>query len=85
MCKKKGLTEESLIEGVNRPIAERSIQILMRKQLALMALMDTMTITMDPEKGKKVFQEIVSIMKELKNTEATCTCSPKLEKLRLER
>jgi len=74
MCKKRELTEESLIDGVNRPIGERSIQILMSKQLALMALIDTMTITMDPEKGKKVFQEIVSIMKKLKNMEARCTC-----------
>ena len=39
-----------------------------------MALIDTMTITMDPEKGKKVLQEIVSIMKELENMDATCTC-----------
>lgn len=74
MCKKRELTEEPLIDGVNRPIDERSIQTLMRKQLALMTLMDTMTITMDPEKGKKVFQEIVSIMKELENMEARCTC-----------
>jgi len=74
MCKKRELTKEPLIDGVNRPIGERSIQILMSKQLALMALMDTMTITMDLEKGKKVFQEIVSIMKELKNMEARCTC-----------
>ena len=76
MCKKRELTKEPLIDGVNRPIGERSIQILMSKQLALMALMDTMTITMDTEKGKTVFQEIVSIMKELKNMDATCTCSP---------
>jgi len=74
MCKKRELTKEPLIDGVNRPIGERSIQILMSKQLALMALIDTMTITMDPEKGKNVFQEIVSIMKELKNMEARCTC-----------
>ena len=74
MCKKRQLTGEPLINGVHRLIGERSIQNLMRKQLALMALMDTMTITMDPEKGKKVFQEIVSIMKELKNMEARCTC-----------
>jgi len=74
MCKKRELTEEPLIDGVNRPIGERSIQTLMRKQLALMALMDTMTITMDPEKGKKVFQEIVGIMKELENMNAMCTC-----------
>ena len=74
MCKKRELTEKSLIDGVNRPIGERSIQTLMRKQLALMALMDTMTITMEPEKGKKVFQEIVGIVKELKNMEAMCTC-----------
>ena len=74
MCKKRELTEKSLIDGTNRPIGERSIQTLMRKQLALMTLMDTMTITMDPEKGKKVFQEIVSIMNELKNMNAICTC-----------
>jgi len=74
MCKQRELTEEPLIDGVNRPIGERSIQTLMRKQLALMTLMDTMTITMDPEKGKKVFQEIVSIMNELKNMNAMCTC-----------
>ena len=74
MCKKREFTKEPLIDGVNRPIGERSIQILMSKQLALMALIDTMTITMDPEKGKKVFQEIVSIMKKLKNMEARCTC-----------
>jgi hypothetical protein len=75
MCKKRELTEESLIiDGVNRPIGERSIQTLMSKQLALMALIDTMTITMDTEKGKTVFREIVSIMKELENMNATCTC-----------
>jgi len=73
MCKKRELTEEPLIKRVRQSINERSIPILMSKQLALMALMDTMTITMDPEKGKKVFQEIVSIMKELKNIEARCT------------
>jgi hypothetical protein len=74
MCKKRELTEEPLINRVHRPIGDRSIQTLMRKQLALMALIDTMTITMDPEKGKKVLQEIVSIMKELKNMNAMCTC-----------
>ena len=74
MCKQRELTEEPLIDGVNRLTGERSIQTLMRKQLALMTLMDTMTITMDPEKGKKVFQEIMSIMNELKNMNAICTC-----------
>ncbi len=74
MCKKRELTEEPLIDRVRQPINERSIQTLLQKQLALMALMNTMTITMEPEKGKKVFQEIVSIMKELKNMEAKCTC-----------
>jgi len=74
MCKKRKLTEDSLIKEVHRPIDNRSIQILMRKQLALMALIDTMTITMDAEKGKTVFQEIVNIMKELENMNATCTC-----------
>ena len=74
MCKKRELTEDPLINEVHRPIGERSIQILMNKQLALMALIDTMTITMDTEKGKTVFQEIVNIMKELENMNATCTC-----------
>jgi hypothetical protein len=74
MCKKRELTEEPLIGRVRQPIGERSIQALLQKQLALMALIDTMTITMDPEKGKKVFQEIVSIMNEFKSMNATCTC-----------
>jgi hypothetical protein len=74
MCKKRELTEEPLINRVRQPINERSVQALLQKQLAIMALIDTMTITMDPEKGKEVFQEIVSIMKELKNMEARCTC-----------
>jgi hypothetical protein len=74
MCKKRKLTGEPLINGVHRPIGERSIQILMSKQLALMASLDTMTITMDTGKGKTVFREIVSIMKELENMNATCAC-----------
>jgi hypothetical protein len=74
MCKKRELTEEPLINRVRQSINERSIQTLLQKQLALMALIDTMTITMDPEKGKKVFQEIVGIMKELENMNAMCTC-----------
>jgi len=67
MCKKRELTEEPLINGINRSIDERSIHALTRKQLALMTLMD-------PEKGKTVFREIVSIMKELKDIDAMCTC-----------
>ena len=74
MCKKRELTEEPLINRVRQPINERSIQTLLQKQLAIMALIDTMTIAIDPKKGKKVFQEIVSIMKELKNMEAKYTC-----------
>ena len=74
MCKKRELTEEPLINRVRQPINERSIQALLQKQLAIMALIDTMTITMDPDKGKEVFQEIVGIMKELENMNATCTC-----------
>jgi hypothetical protein len=74
MCKKRELTEESLINGAHRSIGERSIQILMRKQLALMALIDTMTTTTDAEKRKSACQGIVDIMKELKNMNAVCTC-----------
>ena len=76
MCKKRKLTEEPLINRVRQPINERLIQTLLQKQLALMALMDTMTVTMDTEKGKTVFREIVSTMKELENMNATCTCGP---------
>jgi hypothetical protein len=74
MCKKRELMEESLINEAHRPIGERSIQILMRKQLALMALIDTMTTTTDAEKRKSACQGVVNIMKELKNINAGCTC-----------
>jgi hypothetical protein len=74
MCKTRKLMEESLINEAHRPISERSIQILMRKQLALMALIDTMTTTADEEKRKSACQGVVDIMKELKNMNAKCTC-----------
>ncbi len=74
MCKKRELTEGPLINRVRQSINERSIQTLLQKQLAIMALIDTTTITMDPETGKEVFQEIVSIMKELKDIDAMGTC-----------
>ncbi len=52
MCKKRELTGEPLINRVNRPIGERSIQTLMSKQSALMALIDTMTTTMGHRERK---------------------------------
>jgi len=74
MCKKRELTEEPLINRVNRPIDDRSIQILMRKQLELMTLINTVTTTLDTEEGKLACQRLVSTMMELKNMEAGCTC-----------
>jgi hypothetical protein len=76
MCKKRELTEKSIIEEVHRPIGERSIQILMRKQLELMALINTVTTTLDTEEGKLACQRLVSTMMELKNMNATCTSGP---------
>ncbi len=66
MCRKRELTEESLINEARRPIGERSIQILMRKQLELMTLINTVTTTVDTEKGKLACQRLVSTMMELK-------------------
>ena len=74
MCKKRELTEKSIIEEVHRPIGERSIQILMRKQLELMALINTVTTTLDTEEGKLACQRLVNTMMELKNMDAMCTC-----------
>jgi hypothetical protein len=74
MCKKRELTEESLINRVHRPIGERSIQILMRKQLELMTLINTVTTTLYTEEGKLACQRLVSTMMELKNMSARCTC-----------
>ncbi len=74
MCKKRELIGDPLISNGHRPIGERSLQILMRKQLTLMALIDKMATTVDTDKGEAACQEIVSIMKELKNMNAACTC-----------
>ena len=74
MCKKRELTEDSIIKEVHRPIEERSIQILMRKQLELLTLINTVTTTLDTEEGKLACQRLVSTMMELKNMNAACTC-----------
>jgi hypothetical protein len=74
MCKKRELTEKSIIEEVHRPIGERSIQTLMRKQLELIALTNTVTTTLDTEEGKLACQRLVSTMMELKDMNAMCTC-----------
>ncbi len=74
MCKKRELTEKSIIEEVHRPIGKRSIQILMRKQLELMTLINTVTTTLDTKEGKLACQRLVSTMMELKNMDAACTC-----------
>ncbi len=74
MCKKRELAENSLIKEVHRPIGERSIQILMRKQLELMTLINTVTTTLDTEEGKLACQRLVNTMMELKNMNARCTC-----------
>jgi len=74
MCKKRELTEDSVIKEIHRPIDDGSIQILMRKQLELMTLINTVTTTLDTEEGKLACQRLVSTMMELKNMEAGCTC-----------
>ena len=74
MCKKRKLTEDALIKEVHRPIGDRSIQILMRKQLELMTLIDTVTTTLDTEEGKLACRRLVNTMMELKNINARCTC-----------
>ncbi len=74
MFKKRKLTKDSISEEVHRPIGERSIQILMRKQLELMTLINTVTTTLDTEEGKLACQRLVSTMMELKNMYAECTC-----------
>jgi hypothetical protein len=66
MCKKRKLTGEPLIKEVYRPIEERSIQILMRKQLELLTLINTVTTTSDTGDGKLACQRLVSTMMELK-------------------
>ena len=74
MCKQRKLTEESIIKKVHQPIGERSIQILMEKQLELMTLIDTVTTTLDTEEGKLACQRLVSTMMELRDIDAMCTC-----------
>ncbi len=69
MCKKRELTEESIVKGVHRPIEERLIQILMRKQLELLTLINTVTTTLDTEEGKLACQRLVSTMMELRRTD----------------
>ena len=66
MCKKRELTEESIVKGVHRPIEERSIQILMGKQLELLTLINTVTTTLDTEEGKLACQRLASTMMELR-------------------
>ena len=74
MCKQRELTEEPLINRIHQPIDDRSIQILMRKQLELMTLINTVTTTLDTEEGKLACQRLVDTMMELKNMSARCTC-----------
>ena len=76
MCKKRKLTEDSIIKEIHQSIDDRSIQTLMRKQLELMTLIDSVTTTLDTEEGKLACQRLVSTMMELKNMDATCTCGP---------
>ena len=71
MCKKRKLTEDSLIKEVHRPIDNRSIQILMRKQLEIMTLIDTVTTTLNTEEGKLACQRLVSTIIKLKSMDPT--------------
>jgi len=71
MCKKRKLTEDSLIKEVHRPIDNRSIQILMGKQLEIMTLIDTVTTTLNTEEGKLACQRLVSTIIKLKSMDPT--------------
>ena len=71
MCKKRKLTEDSVIKEIHRPIDDRSIQILMRKQLELMTLINTVATTLDTEEGKLACQRLVSTIMELKSMDPT--------------
>ncbi len=71
MCKKRELTEKPIIEEIHRPIDDRSIQILRRKQLELMTLINTVTTTLDTGEGKLVCQRLVSTIMELKSMDPT--------------
>ncbi len=71
MCKKRKLTEDSIIKEIYRPIDDRSIQILMRKQLELMTLINTVTTTLDTGEGKLACQRLVSTIMELKSMDPT--------------
>ncbi len=75
MCKKRKLTEDSIIKEIHQSIDDRSIQTLMRKQLELMTLIDSVTTTLDTEEGKLACQRLISTMMELKNMNTECTCS----------
>ncbi len=76
MCKKRELTEESLVNGVNHLTGETLIRTLMRQQSKLMTLIDTVYTTTDAEKRKLAFRGLVDLMKELNRVETGCTCSP---------
>ncbi len=76
MCKKRELTEEPLINGVNHLAGETLIRTLMRQQLKLMTLIDTVYTTPDAERRKSAFQGMVDLMKELNRVETECTCRP---------
>ena len=71
MCKKRKLTEGSVIKEIHRPIDDRSIQILMRKQLEIMTLIDTVTTTLNTEEGKLACQRLVSTIIKLKSMDPT--------------
>jgi hypothetical protein len=75
MWKQRELTEESLITEVNHSASETLIRTLMRQQLKLKALIDTVTTTTDVEKRKSACQGLVDIMRELNRIEAVCTCN----------
>jgi hypothetical protein len=76
MCRKRELTEKSLVNGVNHLAGETLIRTLMRQQLKLMTLIDTVYTTPDAKRRKSAFQGLVDLMKELNRVETGCTCSP---------
>ncbi len=67
MCKKEERTSEPLIERVHQSADEQLLRAQIRKQSALVALINTVIPTQNVEETKVAFQGIRDIMKELMN------------------
>ncbi len=74
MCKQKELTGESLGKEINHSASETIIRTLMKQQLKLKTLIDTVYTTTDAERRKSACQGMIDIIRELNRVETVCTC-----------